>query len=117
MTIYLVSRHPGAIVWLKEHLPPPLSASDCVVVEHLDAHALGPGDVVAGVIPLAWAAEACARGARVWALDVRLAAHQRGRELEAEELTRTGARLVAYEVRAVADADLAVQPAAPTACA
>lgn len=112
MTIYLVSRHPGAIVWLKQHLPPRQSASDCIVVEHLDAHTLGPGDVVAGVIPLAWAAEACARGARVWALDVRLAAHQRGRELEAEELVSSGARLVAYDVRAVADADLAAQSVA-----
>jgi putative CRISPR-associated protein (TIGR02620 family) len=101
VTTYLVSRHPGAIVWLKDHLPPGVALESCVVVEHLDEQVLVAGDIVMGVIPLAWAAIACARGAHVLSLDVRLAASQRGQELESEELNRAGARLVAYDVRVV----------------
>lgn len=101
VTTYLVSRHPGAIVWLKANLPPGTDGGACVVVEHLDAQVLAAGDVVIGVLPLAWAATACARGARVLSLDVRLAAGQRGQELDADELTRAGARLVTYDVRVV----------------
>ena len=72
-TIYIVSRHPGAIEWMRRTL----AAPDAVPLDHVAGRRFGPGDVVAGVLPLWLAARACADGARVFALDVDLAPGQR----------------------------------------
>lgn len=93
----LVSRHPGAIAWMRQVLDVP----DAPVITHLDALAglaLGPGVRLAGVLPLRWAAAACAAGAEVWSLDVDVQEAQRGRELSVADLEAAGARLVRYQV-------------------
>ena len=62
---------------------------------------LCPGDVVAGTLPVNLAAEVCARGARYLNLSLDLPLHARGRELDAEDMHRYGARLEEYTVRRV----------------
>jgi len=92
--IYLVTRHPGAVEWLRRRLEGP-----AVHVEHLDNIAsLGPGDIVAGTLPMHLAAQVCARGARYLHLEVELPRELRGLELAAEQLDALNARLVEYRV-------------------
>ncbi|EGJ09038.1 CRISPR-associated protein Csx16 [Rubrivivax benzoatilyticus] len=95
MTVYLVSRHPGAIDWMRTEL----AAPDARVLSHVGAQRFESGDVVAGVLPLWLAARACGAGATALSLDLDLAPEQRGRELDAAELRAAGARLVRYEVK------------------
>lgn len=95
VTVYLVSRHPGAIDWMRTEL----AAPDACVLSHVDAQRFENGDVVAGVLPLWLAARVCAAGATALSLDLDLAPEQRGRELDAAELRAARARLVNYEVK------------------
>lgn len=96
MTTWFVTRHPGAVEWAGRrglHI-------DCQVA-HLDPADIAPGDTVIGILPVHLVAQLCARGARYLNLSLDLPAEARGRELTAEQLERYGARLEAFEVRAV----------------
>ena len=93
MTVYFVTRHPGALDWAQsagiaydEHVP------------HLDPAKVRAGDTVIGSLPVHLAAEVCARGARYLNLSLDLPAHLRGRELDAETLASLGARLEEYVI-------------------
>ena len=97
MTVFIISRHPGAIQWM-QHV---LGAADAQVLAHVDGQGFAPGDVVAGVLPLWLAAKVCDSGATALSLDVDLAPAQRGKELTAAELKAAHARLVAYRVIAL----------------
>lgn len=93
---WFVSRHPGAVAWLAQQGV----SVDCMVA-HLDVQQVQPGDWVMGSLPVSMAAQVCARGARYLHLSIDLPAHARGTELTARELDSLGARLQAFEVRAV----------------
>lgn len=108
MTTHLVTRHPGALEWLLDQ------GSDLIergsikhraveYVPHLEPARIEPGDVVIGTLPVHLAAQVCARGARYFNLSLDVPAHQRGRELTAEDLARYGARLEEYAIRKLAD--------------
>ncbi len=96
MTIWFVSRHPGALEWAKRY---------GIVwnhhVEHLDPQRVARGDTVIGSLPVNLAAEVCARGAQYLNLSLRLERHERGRELSAEDLERCEATIEHYEVRKI----------------
>jgi CRISPR-associated protein Csx16 len=81
MTTYFVSRHPGALEWMRKNRIP---FDDHVA--HLDIERIHPDDTVIGSLPVNLAAEVCARGARYRHLALKLAAADRGRELSAKEL-------------------------------
>ena len=89
MTIWFVSRHPGAQEWARRQ--------GLVVdrwVTHLESiESVAPDDTVAGTLPVQIAARICARGACYLHLSVDLPAHARGKELNADELEHYGARL------------------------
>lgn len=95
MSTWFISRHPGAQAWAREQ------GIDAQWVRHLDPAILAAGDVVMGTLPIGLAAEACARGARLWHLDIDLPESARGQELDADALRRFGARLVEYRVMRV----------------
>lgn len=99
MTVFLVTRHSGAVQWI---------AARGIVVDqhcpHLDPAEIGAGDTVIGTLPVHLAASICARGGRYVHLSIDLQSDARGRELGADELDRYGARLDAFEVRAIAGA-------------
>jgi CRISPR-associated protein Csx16 len=93
MTTWFVSRHPGALDWARRQ-----GLAVDRWVPHLQPGDVSPGDTVAGTLPLQLAADVCARGARYLHLRVDLPPQDRGRELDADELERLGARLEPYEV-------------------
>lgn len=94
MTIWFVSRHPGALTWARQNG----IAFDCHVA-HLDPEKIGAGDTVIGSLPVNLAAEVCARGAKYWNLSLRLAEQDRGQELSAEELQAYNTTMEHYEIR------------------
>ena len=94
MSIYLVSRHQGAIEWMKhmghhydEHLT------------HLnDYDKLSKGDVVVGSLPINIVADLAERGVSYMHLSLYIPEHLRGIELSAEQLSNLNAKLEAYKV-------------------
>ncbi|AVO49256.1 CRISPR-associated protein Csx16 [Melaminivora suipulveris] len=88
MTTWFVSRHPGALQWMRQHGP----AFD-QHVPHLDPAQVHPGDRVLGTLPVHLAAQVCARRAEYWHLVLDLPEAARGHELGAHELTALRARL------------------------
>lgn len=95
MTVFFVSRHPGALEWARRQ-----GLRVDRWVEHLHADDVRAGDTVAGTLPAPLAAAVCARGARYLHLSIDLPAVWRGRELSADELVQAGARLESFHVRA-----------------
>lgn len=93
MSIYFVTRHPGAVEWARGR-----SIEFDLHVAHLDIAEVGAGDTVIGSLPVHLAAEVCSRGARYLNLSLDLPAAARGRELTALELERYEARLEPYHV-------------------
>ncbi|MDO5623722.1 MAG: CRISPR-associated protein Csx16 [Pseudomonadota bacterium] len=94
MTTWFVSRHDGALQWMRQHGP-----SFDRHVPHLDPAHVQPGDTVIGTLPVNLAAQVCARGAAYWHLALTLPAESRGRELGAQELQTLGATLQAFHVQ------------------
>jgi len=96
--IYLVSRHPGALDWMRRRA----TGATFKRLAHLDSHfAPEPGDQVCGVLPLFWVERINRAGAEAWVLEVDVPAPLRGQELSAEQLEGLQARLVRYDVRAL----------------
>lgn len=96
MTIWFVSRHPGAIAWMKRQ---PIAVDRWVT--HMDTDDVKKGDTVIGVLPLHAAAKVCEKDAIFLALSIELAEEQRGRELSAEELETIHCSLRRFDVRAL----------------
>lgn len=96
MTTLFVSRHPGALGWAAEE-----GIAVDVLLAHLDAETIQPGDIVIGTLPIHLAARVCERGGRYLHLSLELPPDWRGRELSAAELRQCGARLEEYRVTAV----------------
>ncbi|MFN3752397.1 MAG: CRISPR-associated protein Csx16 [Thiobacillus sp.] len=94
MTVWFVTRHPGAIEW---------AARRGLVVDrqvaHLNVSEVKAGDTVIGTLPVHLAAEVCARGARFLNLSLDVPPEARGQELDADALERFGARLEGYDIK------------------
>ncbi|MDP2811901.1 MAG: CRISPR-associated protein Csx16 [Rhodocyclaceae bacterium] len=93
MTLWFVTRHPGALDWARQNS----IAFDRHVV-HLDPAKVSAGDTVIGSLPVNLAFEVCERGAEYWNLSLRLEPADRGRELTADDLERCGARIEAFRI-------------------
>lgn len=94
MTIWLITRHPGAIEWAARH-----GIAWDRHVSHLDPDEIVVGDTVIGSLPVHLAAAICARGASYFNLSLDMPAHLRGQELDADVLEACGARLEKYFVK------------------
>lgn len=97
MRTYIVTRHPGAIEWIRRRL----GDVDADVLHHVADFSFAPGDRVCGVLPLALAARICAVGAQAHVLTYEVPESLRGQELSVTTLEALGARLVRYDVREV----------------
>lgn len=95
MNVYVVTRHEGAVNWLRDTL----QQSEISVIPHLEGLRFQPGDKVCGILPIAWAARVCAQGAEAHILTIDLPPELRGRELTAQQLKDHGAKLIRYDVR------------------
>ena len=96
MTVWFVSRHPGAIAWAKNQALP----IDRWVT-HLATSDVTLGDLIVGTLPMSAASTVCEKGARFFSLEIRLAEHQRGRELTEEELKHLNCTLQEFKVQRV----------------
>jgi CRISPR-associated protein Csx16 len=94
MTIYFITRHPGAIDWARQQ---------GIVIDrqiaHLDIDMIDSGDTVVGSLPVNLAAEVCEKGAAYIHLSLRIPEHWRGRELTPEQMTAFGAKLERYRLQ------------------
>jgi CRISPR-associated protein Csx16 len=97
MTVYFVSRHPGAHDWAAAEG----IAVDCVL-QHLDPALIHPGDTLIGSLPVNLAAQVCASGARYLHLSLELPAELRGRELSAAQMRECGACLEEFRIERLA---------------
>ncbi len=97
MTTWFISRHPGAVEWVRRRGLPVDQ-----YVTHLDPACVQPGDTVIGTLPVNLAGAICKRGARYLHLSLELPANLRGRELTADDLETMRARLQPFEVWALA---------------
>lgn len=91
MTVWFVSRHPGAKEWAVAR-----GVEGARFIEHLDVRQVESGDVVIGTLPIHLAAAVCTRGARFVFLALDLPPAVRGGELLAADLDNYGARLIEY---------------------
>jgi len=74
---YIVSRHPGAVAWLKSR------GFAGQVIAHLDPKILNRGDRVVGVLPITLVKQLIDKGVQVYSLQL----PNLPRELRGEELT------------------------------
>ena len=107
MSTWFVSRHPGALQWMRAHGP--AFERHVTHLEESDFQQLGSGDIVIGSLPVHLAARVCARGAQYWNLSLNMPASARGKELSADEQLsaehyavgfRTGEQALADQVTA-----------------
>jgi CRISPR-associated protein Csx16 len=94
MTTFFVSRHPGALDWMRRH-----GIAFDRHVPHLAMEDVRAGDTVIGSLPVNLAAEVCARGAAYQHLSLEVATADRGRELSAEDLDQYEATLTRYFIK------------------
>ena len=94
MNTWFVSRHPGALQWMRQH-----GLAFDRHVPHLDPADVQRGDTVIGTLPVHLAAQVCARGAVYLHLVLEMPAQQRGQELSASELQALGATLQPFHVQ------------------
>jgi CRISPR-associated protein Csx16 len=96
MTIWFISRHPGAREWSRRQ-----GIDVDQFVEHLQPGKVQPDDQVIGTLPVHLAAEVCTRGGRYLHLTLDLPDSWRGRELSADDMQRLGACIEEYRVERV----------------
>ena len=95
MNTYFITRHKGAVNWAKQR------GIDAQLVRHLDTAMIRQGDKVLGTLPVAIAADVCARGGRYFHLTLKIPEDRRGDELSAADMENFGAELGEYFVRRV----------------
>jgi CRISPR-associated protein Csx16 len=95
MTTWFISGHVGAHEWA---LRRGIAAE---MVAHLDPVRVTAGDKVIGTLPVAIAAEVCAKGAAYWHLTLALPAEARHRELSADDMDRYGAKIEQFDVKRI----------------
>ncbi|MCP2041860.1 CRISPR-associated protein Csx16 [Neisseria sp. HSC-16F19] len=92
--VYFVSRHPGAIAWIKQQKEWQVDR----FISHLDPQEIAAGDIVLGTLPLHLAAEVCKRGAVFYFLTVPQQEAGRGTEYTLEDMQAMACSLRRFEV-------------------
>jgi CRISPR-associated protein Csx16 len=99
MKVTLVTRHPGALAWLRLQWP----QAEFEVLTHVEGEfTCSAGDVVAGVLPVWLVAQVCSSGGEAWVLELDLSVKARGQEWSLEDMRAMKARLVRYDARVIA---------------
>jgi len=94
MTTWFISRHLGAIEWIKQQ-----NIQIDRFESHLDTSLVQAGDVVIGTLPIHLVAEICQKGAKFYFLSVNVKPEQRGTELTAQQLVEQGCTLQAFHIQ------------------
>lgn len=93
MTVWFVSRHPGAKVWAQEE-----GLCISAFVDHLDPATVVAGDVAIGSLPIHLAAAICAQGGTYRHLSLNLTAELRGVEISSDEMRLCGAKIEEFSI-------------------
>ena len=93
MAVWFVSRHPGAIEWIKTQ-----SIHIDHWATHLDTNQIQPNDVVIGTLPVHLASQVCEKGATFYFLSINVKPEQRGTEITAQQLVEQGCLLQAFHI-------------------
>ncbi|MBK1618504.1 CRISPR-associated protein Csx16 [Lamprobacter modestohalophilus] len=93
MTVYFVTRHPGACDWASGE-----GLAIDHIVSHLDPQIVVDGDIVIGTLPVHLAANICAHGARYLHLSLQMPPALRGKELSAADMRECQACIEEYHV-------------------
>lgn len=96
MTVWFVSRHPGAQAWAKAQ-----ALSFDRLCPHLDPDEVTEGDVVIGSLPVNLASEVCQRGAKFINLSLKVPPHLRGQELTIDQMLACDVKLEQFDIRPV----------------
>ena len=96
MAVYFVSRHPGAIAWMKRQ-----NIRVDAWFDHLTAESVNEGDTVIGVLPIHLVARLCQKNVKFYALTMECSRQQRGQELNDEQLNQMSCHLTRFDVRLV----------------
>lgn len=102
MSVYFVSRHQGAREWMAALQDQPGQPQIDYWVDHLEAAALQPGDLVVGTLPVSEIINIQARHARFKALVMDVPEALRGTELSQQQMVDCGAHLVDVQVESTA---------------
>jgi len=94
--IYLVSRHPGAIIWCQRQ-----GLMIDTVLPHIHPAIIKQGDVVIGTLPINLAAEVQQASGRYIHLSLRVPYELRGMELTYEQLEEINANLQEYRIESI----------------
>ncbi|MFC0322777.1 CRISPR-associated protein Csx16 [Gallibacterium melopsittaci] len=95
MTTWFISRHQGAIDWIKQQ-----NIQIDRFEAHLDVAQIQAGDTVIGTLPVHLAAQVCEKEAKFIFLAVNVSEQQRGAELSAGELNQQGCQLIPFHIQA-----------------
>jgi len=93
MKTVVVTRHAGALEWLRKHHP---EFEDCEVLAHARPEDL-IGNRVVGVLPVHMASMC----AEYWHLEMTVPPDCRGKELTVEDMERFGCHITRYTVEVV----------------
>ena len=96
MSVYVVTRHQGALDWLEEE---GVHYDEHIV--HLDVAQVSSGDTVIGNLPIPMVAQLNAKGVAYWHLSFTVPFEKRGFELSARQLREMGISLEAFEVKRI----------------
>ncbi len=94
--IYLVSRHPGAVIWCQKK-----GVIIDTVLPHIQPTIIKQGDVVIGTLPINLAAEVQQAGGRYIHLSLQVPYEWRGMELTYEQLEEINACLQEYRIESI----------------
>ncbi len=94
MSVWFVSRHQGAIDWIKQQ---PIHIDHFIA--HLDVALICADDIVIGTLPVHLAAQVCQKGAKFYFLSVNVRAEQRGTELTVNELIAQDCQLIPFYIQ------------------
>lgn len=97
MAIWFVSRHQGAIEWIKRQEIHIDFWKDHLIEE--DFNSMTAQDIVLGTLPIHLAARVCDIGAKFYFLSIDISPDKRGKELDSLELTTANAQLVRYIIK------------------
>lgn len=108
MKTWFISRHPGALHWMKRN-----NIAFDEHISHLDPCFVQKGDKVVGSLPVHLAAEICAKGAEYWNLSLNIPKELRGYELSAEQLEQFSATLEKYNIQLDIESISSIEPDIP----
>ncbi|WGE85078.1 CRISPR-associated protein Csx16 [Actinobacillus equuli] len=94
MAVWFISRHQGAIDWIKQQ-----AIQIDRFEQHFDVAEIQADEVVIGTLPIHLAAEVCQKGAKFYFLSVNVTREQRGTELTCEQLVKQGCSIEPFYIQ------------------